>query len=51
MSEPEPGATPSWSALGDFARKLARGLMNGESAIKPEYESTGIITIESTYKR
>ena len=35
---------------GDFARKLVRGSVTGESAIKPEYEGTGIVTLEPTYK-
>lgn len=36
--------------VGDFARKLVRGSVTGESAIKPEYEGSGIITLEPTYK-
>lgn len=36
--------------VGDFARKLVRGSVTGESAIKPEYEGTGIIALEPTYK-
>lgn len=36
--------------VGDFARKLVRGSVTGESAVKPEYEGTGIITLEPTYK-
>ena len=32
------------------SRKLVRGSVTGESAIKPEYEGTGIVTLEPTYK-
>ncbi len=36
--------------VGDLARKFVRGSVTGESAIKPEYEGTGTVVLEPTYK-
>ena len=34
---------------GDFLGKALRGSVTGESAIKPEYEGTGLLVLEPTY--
>ena len=36
--------------VGDLFGKTFRGKVTGESAIKPEYEGTGIVVLEPTYK-
>lgn len=35
---------------GDFLGKALRGSVTGESAIKPEYEGTGLLVLEPTYR-
>ena len=35
---------------GDFFGKALRGSVTGESAIKPEYEGTGLLVLEPTYR-
>lgn len=36
--------------VGDFISKSFRGSVTKESAIKPEYEGTGLLVLESTYR-
>ncbi len=43
-------ATTGLKGVGDFARKVMRGSVTGESAIKPEYVGDGILVLEPTYK-
>ncbi len=43
-------ATTGIKGLGDFAGKMLRGKVSGESAIKPEYEGSGLLVLEPTYK-
>lgn len=43
-------ATTGVKGVGDFLKKTVRGSVTGESAIKPEYEGTGILVLEPTYK-
>ncbi len=43
-------ATTGVKGVGDFFSKAVRGSVTGESAIKPEYTGTGILTLEPTYK-
>lgn len=35
---------------GDLAKKLIKGKVTGESAVKPEYEGYGLLVTEPTYK-
>ena len=35
---------------GDFFKKVARGSVTGESAIKPEYRGDGFVVLEPTYR-
>lgn len=37
-------------SAGDFFSKLGRGVVTGESAIKPEYTGSGTLVLEPTYK-
>lgn len=43
-------ATTGIKGIGDFAGKMLRGKVSGESAIKPEYEGSGLLVLEPTYK-
>lgn len=43
-------ATTGIKGVGDFLGKAVRGSVTGESAIKPEYEGTGVLVLEPTYK-
>lgn len=43
-------ATTGLKGVGDFAKKLGRGMVTNESAIKPEYVGSGQIMLEPTYK-
>lgn len=35
---------------GDLIRKMARGSVTGESAVKPEYTGTGMLVLEPTWR-
>ena len=41
---------PASEGAGDLIGKALRGKVTGESAIKPEYEGTGLLVLEPTYK-
>lgn len=43
-------ATTGVKGVGDFLGKMARGAVTGESAVKPEYEGTGLLVLEPTYR-
>ncbi len=43
-------ATTGIKGVGDFVKKIGRGAVTGEDAIKPEYKGTGKIVLEPTYK-
>ena len=43
-------ATTGVKGVGDFFGKALRGAVTKESAIKPEYEGTGMLVLEPTYK-
>jgi uncharacterized protein (AIM24 family) len=43
-------ATSGIKGVGDLIGKTFRGKATGESAIKPEYEGTGLLILEPTYK-
>lgn len=43
-------ATTGIKGVGDLMGKAFRGKVSGESAIKPEYEGTGELVLEPTYK-
>lgn len=43
-------ATTGIKGVGDFAKKLGRGMVTNESAIKPEYVGSGVLMLEPTYK-
>ena len=43
-------ATTGIKGVGDFLGKAVRGKASGESAIKPEYTSDGLLVLEPTYK-
>lgn len=43
-------ATTGVKGVGDFAKKLVRGSVTNESAIKPEYVGDGMVILEPTYK-
>lgn len=36
--------------VGDLFGKMARGAVTGESAVKPEYQGTGVVVLEPTYR-
>lgn len=42
--------TTGVKGVGDLFGKALRGSVTGESAIKPEYQGTGILVLEPTYK-
>ena len=44
------GATSGIKSPIDLAKKLFRGKVTGESAVKPEYKGNGLIVCEPTYK-
>lgn len=44
------GATSGIKSPMDLAKKLFRGKVTGESAVKPEYKGNGLIVCEPTYK-
>ena len=43
-------ATTGLKGVGDLAKKMFRGAVTKESAIKPEYVGTGYLVLEPTYK-
>jgi uncharacterized protein (AIM24 family) len=43
-------ATTGIKGVGDLLGKALRGSVTGESAIKPEYQGTGMLVLEPTYK-
>lgn len=43
-------ATTGLAGVGDFLGKAVRGAVTKESAIKPEYQGTGTLVLEPTYK-
>ncbi len=43
-------STTGIKGISDFAGKMLRGKVSGESAIKPEYEGSGLLVLEPTYK-
>lgn len=43
-------ATTGIKGVGDLAKKMFRGNVTGESAIKPEYVGEGVLVLEPTYK-
>lgn len=43
-------ATTGLKGVGDFLGKMARGMVTNESAIKPEYQGTGTLVLEPTYR-
>lgn len=43
-------ATTGIKGVGDFLTKVARGAVTDEGAIKPEYQGTGTIVLEPTYR-
>ena len=43
-------ATTGLKGVGDFLGKAMRGKVSGESAIKPEYQGTGLLVLEPTYR-
>ena len=43
-------ATTGVKGIGDFAGKLFKGKVTGESAVKPEYKGQGLLVCEPTYK-
>lgn len=43
-------ATTGIKGVGDFAKKMFRGAVTDETAIKPEYTGTGVLVTEPTYK-
>ena len=44
------GATTGLKGVGDFAKKIGRGMVTNESAIKPEYVGSGVLMLDPTYK-
>lgn len=42
--------TSGIKGVGDAVGKLIKGKVTGESAVKPEYEGTGFLVLEPTYK-
>ena len=38
------------SGAGDFTKKMIRGAISGESAIKPKYSGDGLLILEPTYR-
>ena len=43
-------ASTGIKGIGDFAGKMLRGKVTGESAVKPEYNGSGLLVLEPTYK-
>lgn len=43
-------ATTGIKGVGDLLGKAVRGKVTGESAIKPEYNGSGLLVLEATYK-
>lgn len=43
-------STTGIKSAGDLAKKMFRGNVTGESAIKPEYTGSGLLVLEPTYK-
>ena len=44
------GATTGLKGVGVFAKKIGRGMVTNESAIKPEYVGSGVLMLDPTYK-
>ncbi len=43
-------ATTGVTGAGDFMRKMARGVVSQDSVIKPEYQGTGMLVCEPTWR-
>lgn len=43
-------ATSGIKGVGDLVGKMLKGKVTGESAVKPEYQGTGLLVCEPTYK-